>query len=59
MACALNGRDGSRTTAPVPQMLPSLMAAWGSAKKTSAPGTMTRGWMRLPARASLWSKSPP
>ena len=44
---------------PVPVMMPSLIAACGSAKNTIAPGTMTGRWMRLPTPASFWSKSPP
>jgi hypothetical protein len=44
---------------PVPVTMPSLIAAWGSAKNTSAPGTMTGRWTRLPALTSFWSKSPP
>ena len=44
---------------PVPVTMPSLIAACGSAKNTSAPGTMTGRWTRLPALTSFWSKSPP
>src|SRR3989442_1360708 len=44
---------------PVPVMIPSLIAACGSAKNSSAPSTITGRWTRLPARTSFWSKSPP
>src|SRR5215831_18438472 len=42
---------------PVPVMIPSLMAACGSPKNTSASSAKTGRYTRLPWPASFWSKS--
>src|SRR5213593_3188188 len=55
----IRARTVASHSTPAPPMMPSLIAAWGSAKKTSAPSTSTGRCTRQPARTSFWSKSPP